>query len=75
MNVINHSESTSSLLPSFLKPYINALENVGIMAENITRTGVVITEAALGAAELSKAMVQLRLDEVAKELSARPSLT
>jgi hypothetical protein len=74
MNV-QHVEAPSSLLPDCLSPYLRAIKNIGIIAENATRTGVVFSEAALAAAELSKAMVQLRLDEVSKTLTVRPALT
>jgi hypothetical protein len=76
MKVTTHEVAApSSLVPACIKPYLDAIENIGVITRNITQTGVVISEAALHAAELSNAMIQLRLEEVASQLSARPSLT
>ena len=77
MNVITEQSATesNSLVPSFLRPYLKAIENIGTIAENITQTGVALSEAAVNAAELSNEMIKLRLQEVASSLSTRQQLT
>jgi hypothetical protein len=75
MNVTTHEVEAPGLCPSFIRPYLKAIENIGTIAENITATGVVVSQAALAAAELSKAMIELRLAEVTGQLTPRASLT
>lgn len=77
MNVITEQPApeSNSLVPAFLRPYLKAVENIGTIAENITQTGVVLSEAAVNAAELSNEMIKLRLAEVASSLSTRQQLT
>ena len=75
VTTVNAPEPNSSLVPACLKPYLNAIQNIGTIAENITMTGVVASEACLHAAELSNMMIQLRLEEVTAQLSTRPNLT
>lgn len=72
---VTEAQASSSLMPSCIRPYLKAIENIGEAVENITATSVVATRALLKAAELSEAMVQLRLEEVSSQLSVRPSLT
>jgi hypothetical protein len=75
MNVLHdEAQAPSSLIPKCLQPYFDSIENVGIIVRNITQTGVVISEVALNAAELSNAMILRQLEEVSAELTARPRL-
>jgi hypothetical protein len=67
--------ASTSLMPKCVQPYLEAVENIGIVIRNATQTCVVASEAALMAAELSKSMIELRLNEVASQLSTRPALT
>ena len=68
MNVItNATAAQSSFVPQFIKPYLNAIENIGVIAENITKVGV-------SATELLLATVELQANNMQVELASRPRL-